>query len=153
MSGGNPISRNDPLGLKNYSECETIGLLTDAAKRLLRDGPAFSLVDIAWLRTHDYDYSFNSQWNDTFTFNGNKMNASDFGNFRAGFQGATHDSAFGLNVGLAQRAVEGAGILFHLVGLTDAINDPWDKTGMPFIKQGENAARSAPPNVCSSGRK
>lgn len=108
---------------------------------MVSNGAAGGLGYIAYQSTHDYDFSYNSHRNDTYTYDGEKMDASDFGNFIAGFEGSIWDQAFGVNAGVAQTAVEAAGVLYHIFGLTEAIDDPWDRTGMPFIKKGAKAAK------------
>lgn len=72
------------------------------------------------------------------------MDASDFGNFVAGYEAGAYDNAMG-GGGLAQVSAYTAGLVYHLGG--DAINpgDPFDLTGIPFIYAGANAA-PAPAN-------
>jgi len=70
------------------------------------------------------------------------MTDSEMGNFIAGFDGAVYDKRYfwttgSLGLNGAQRVVEYAGYGYHLTGQTDAVNDPWDHTGMPAIKAGE----------------
>ena len=67
------------------------------------------------------------------------MNADQFGNYMAGFEGAAYDHFYFWTTGLitAQVAVEIYGIKYHITGQTKAKNDPWDKTGRPDIRRGE----------------
>jgi RHS repeat-associated protein len=89
-----------------------------------------------------YDFHYNRYRGDTFTLCGWTMTDSEMGNFIAGFDGAVYDKRYfwttgSLGLNGAQRVVEYAGYGYHLTGQTDAVNDPWDHTGMPAIKAGE----------------
>jgi hypothetical protein len=72
---------------------------------------------------------------DTWLRCGAKMNADQFANYMAGFQGAAYDSYYFWSTGLlfAQFNVKLPGVLYHLDGRTKAKNDPYDRTGSPMI--------------------
>jgi RHS repeat-associated protein len=101
----NPISRVDPLGLKDFSECETLGLLEEARDDL--SGPFPGRIQIA-IQNHGeggkFDFRLN-QPEDTFFIDGRRMDAPAFGNFIAGYAGIY----FGGRLGLAGVIAGGVG--------------------------------------------
>jgi RHS repeat-associated protein len=114
------------------------------AYRSATEGPVQGLINIKENSKGmaRFDYGWNGQGGNTWTRNGVKMDADQFGNYIAGFQGAAYDQAYNTSSGfsilpVAKNIVESAGILYHLMGLTKAHNDPFDHTGMPMIQAGE----------------
>jgi len=137
----------DSFGLKDHSEQETLALLQQA----YADATAGRIKGLQNIRHHsdnrgglgssegDYDFGWGKQKDDTWTRCGKKMNADQFGNYVAGFQGAAYDHYYFWTTGAftAQASVEAVGIYYHLTRHTKATNDPWDKTGRPDIRAGE----------------
>jgi RHS repeat-associated protein len=141
---GRPVEYTDPLGLYHYNEQET-SLWLQIANNEATYGPDIGLLYIFEnsLFRYDFGYTMYSS-DDTWTFCGQKMNAYQFGNFIAGFQGAAYDREFFLiNLLLQRRAnfaenlVEDGGIFIHILHATAGDWDPLDKNGMPDIKNGE----------------
>jgi hypothetical protein len=134
-----PLSYYDPLGLKDYSSLETQMWLAQAYASATV-GPVQGLRNIRNNSKGEgpYDFGWNEHANDTWCVYGKKMNADQFGNFIAGFQGAAYDANYFPPIALA--TVKAAGIGYHVTGRTKAPNDPWDKTGMPDINAGAKAA-------------
>jgi hypothetical protein len=75
------------------------------------------------------------------------MSAGDFGNYLAGFQAGAWDELYYDNpwrpfVRPAESLAYLAGIYYHASGQSDVPNDPWDNTGMPWIKNGADDGRA-----------
>jgi hypothetical protein len=87
----------------------------------------------------DYDFSYNEHQTDTWLRCGHTMNAGEFGNYIAGFEGAAYDQYYFWTTGAvnAQTLVEGARIYYHITGQTKAPHDPFDLTGLPHVFRGE----------------
>jgi hypothetical protein len=143
--GGNPIGSVDPLGLTARNQAQT-WLLLQQAYQSATAGQIQGLLNIYNNSKGNgpYDFGWNaSTAGDTWTICGHTLNADQFANYVAGFQGGAYDSAFSLANGqfgqpfIAEGLVEDAGILYHLYGKTKAKNDPLDQTGTPFIHAGE----------------
>jgi len=165
---GNPISHVDRLGLTDYDEQQTWWQLYLAYESSTA-GSAAGLLNIynnsKSYGPYDYGYLPN-RMNDTWTRCGVKMDADHFANYMAGFQGGAYDAYFypdglivptgddtgnypfaAISFSPAQTLVQGAGILYHLDARSKAKNDPFDRTGWPMIKAGEQGGRSFNPNA------
>lgn len=144
-----PVNHGDPTGRCysspeecNYTEAETRSLLTGAREEATA-GFMAGLHNIGNNVDNggDYDFLAGDNWQDTWTFEGETYNASEMGNFIAGFMGASHDEEFDTNV--ASTAVRVAGIVFSIAkGDLDL-----DATSAPSISAGETAARSFEPSA------
>ena len=142
----------DPLGLYDYSVQETQQHFLDPAYSAATAGPVQGLLNIKNLSTGPYDFGWGHQANDTFSIPGQTFNADQFGNFIAGYEAASYDTKYG--VSLALDAVVDAGIGYHLLGATKAINDPFDLTGLPDIFNGAAYGSNSknPGNSCSQSQ-
>jgi RHS repeat-associated protein len=125
---GNPISRIDPLGLKEYTECEVRGILNGVIQEMsiwqpmVNAPPRMALM--LWNHTGKYDYKYEAP-NDTFQISGTSLNAAQFGNFIAGYAG-TYYGPFGYT------GVRAAGIAFDYI---DGNRD-WDRDSVGDIDAG-----------------
>jgi RHS repeat-associated protein len=138
-----PINFWDPFGLRDYNEQETLQWLQNAY-----DASTVGYFQGLWnIRNNSqgggpYDFGHDPtgvHQGDTWTRCGIKMSAGDFGNYIAGFQAGAWDRKFNQAVPgttFAIGLVKLADIYYHLTGDTDVPNDPWDKTGMPWINSG-----------------
>jgi uncharacterized protein RhaS with RHS repeats len=138
-AGDNPVSFNDPFGLTNYSEQQTVALLSQAYAEATA-GRVQGLENIYNNSTGKYDFGWIPQDRyDTWTIDGMTMDANQFGNFMAGFEASAYDQEYFETTGggNAELAVILAGLYYHMSGKTHAHNDPFDKTGMPDILNGE----------------
>jgi RHS repeat-associated protein len=136
-----PIRSFDPLGLYDYSEAQTRKLFLVPAYIYATQGPISGPLNIFHLSMGDYDFGNSTRYSDdTFCVNGDQMNAFEFGNFIAGYEAASHDihvvSPFS-----ATPMVYLAGIILHLGGATTAKDDPFDRTGIPYIRAGVREAQ------------
>jgi len=156
-AGDNPSNSTDPLGLKNYNEQQTLEWLNQAyisatagpiqgLTNMLNNSTGMLNPDTGQLsgRVGQFDFAYTQYMNDTWTFNGQTMDASHFANFVAGFEGAAYDAtyfpdAYLLGIRPAEKAMQDGGIAYHLSGHTLAKHDPFDLTGMPDILNGENS--------------
>jgi len=145
----NPIDFTDPSGLVDFSEAQTFELL----QRIYAEstaGPIQGLENIYQNsnRGGKYDFGYQKEHKyDTWTWCGKKMNRDQFGNFVAGFEGASYDRMYFLTGGgNAEVAVSLFGIAFHVNKETKAKNDPLDSTGRPDILTGQEAGWSFNPN-------
>jgi hypothetical protein len=148
--GGDPISYVDPFGLTAWSEQETWQLLQHAYQSSTA-GQFQGLMNIKNNSKGNgpYDFGWNKKtMSDTWTRCGVTMDADQFANYVAGFQGAAYDSYYFWTTGMffAEMDVKAAGILYHAVGLTKAKNDPFDRTGFPMINRGEKDGWNFDPN-------
>jgi RHS repeat-associated protein len=163
-----PINGYDPFGLTDYNEQQTLELFLQPAYNDATAGYFQGLGNIfehsrGWQGNDkpygDYDFSQNDHRNDTFTRCGKKMTAGEFGNYMAGFEGGAWDDAFygDREIGFsrdnlwqlryAETAARAFGLFYHQIdrvvpGQTLAQNDPWDKTGFPWITLGADDGRS-----------
>jgi RHS repeat-associated protein len=152
----NAVNFSDPFGLADYNQQQTLDLFLQPAYSDATAGYFKGLWDI---RNHstgggDFDFAHNEHAGDTFTVCGIKMSAGDFGNYIAGLQAGAWDDAFygdreiGFSLShlyqlrYAEATARLAGLYYHLRGDTDARNDPWDKTGWPWITLGANYGRT-----------
>lgn len=145
--GCNPI-----CDATNYGTGETLAQLKQAYCEATA-GSISGLENIFSNSVGKYDFGWNEHKDDTWSLWGKTLNANMMGNFIAGFEGYAYDYKYFLGAPFAQTAVEGGGIAFHLAGATKAKNDPFDRTGMPDIRDGERFARlfvDYPPNCNSS---
>lgn len=104
--GGNPISRIDPFGLKDYTVCETRAVL-DKAKAAATEGNIFHRINQV-LANHSglavggpaigrLDTKVNaSPEGDTYRYGGRTMNEAQFGNYLAGYAGYYLGGVYGL---------------------------------------------------------
>lgn len=140
--GGNPVSRIDPTGLKDYSRCETEAILAQARAQSLPEA----------FRNHGgggkFDFKENSRA-DTFTTAGGRYNSGQFGNYLAGYSGA-YLGGFAGYLG-----VRFFGIAYDLdsKGLSGA---DWDRASTPYINDGaargqSDRANGAGGSPCSCG--
>jgi RHS repeat-associated protein len=140
-----PVNLFDPFGLQDWNEQQTLDWLRKAYASATA-GPIQGLLNIKNHSTGDWDFGWSAQYhNDTWTRCGKKMNADQFGNYIAGFQGGAYDHNLNpypfLLVPfpppfLALPLVQGAGVYYHISGKTKAKNDRFDRTGMPDILAG-----------------
>jgi len=128
---------------QNYSEADTQAFLEAVYAQSIA-GQLKGLLNIFHNSNGGgpYDFHYNELTLSHWTRCGRTMDASQFANYVAGFQGAAYDSTYTLQPDVAQPLVEGFGVLYHVSGATVAHNDPLDKTGMPDIKAGERAGRA-----------
>lgn len=75
-----------------------------------------------------YDFSYNAHYADTFSVNGFTYNASEFGNFLAGYTGAYKLGFVGYS------GVVGLGVVYDLVG--HGVNSDFDSHDRSDIKDG-----------------
>jgi RHS repeat-associated protein len=135
----NPINYYDPFGLEDYNSLQTQMKLAQA----YASATAGFTQGLENIRNNSqgrgpYDFGWNEHSNDTWCVNGKIMNADQFGNYIAGFQGAAYDVTYPVPVGLASVIVAGVG--YHITGRTKAPNDRLDRTGRPDIDAGAAAA-------------
>lgn len=85
----NPINLFDPLGLYDYSAAETQQQFLGPAFQSATAGPIQGLLNIKnnSQGRGPYDFGWNQHANDTFCVNGKRLNADQFGNYMAGYQG------------------------------------------------------------------
>ena len=137
--GNNSITRADSFGLYDYNESETRQQFLDPAFKSATVGPINGLLNIRdnsqGAGPYDFGAANNPHKDDTFNVNGRSMNADQFGNYIAGFQGAAYDAKV-TSPFPALLTVMGFGILYHVTGETKAINDPLDLTGLPDVLAG-----------------
>jgi RHS repeat-associated protein len=112
-ASGNPVSRIDPWGLKDYTACETWAILDDAKRDM--SAPLLQRTANA-SRNHGafgkFDFKMN-QPNDTFAAPlAGRLSAPEFGNFIAGYSGIIYGGRAGLSLVIA------GGVLFDA---TDAM--------------------------------
>ncbi|MGE4037740.1 MAG: RHS repeat-associated core domain-containing protein [Hyphomonadaceae bacterium] len=155
--GNDAVNGSDPTGMCyrstdvcNYTEEETRSMLT-AARTEATAGRRAGLENIKTNSSSggDYDFLAGNTANDSWTFEGETYNASEMGNFVAGFQAGAYDEEFGGFT--ARTAVYGAGIVDSL-GKGDL---DFDARSRPSITAGIEAAQgfepSAPPTPRSAG--
>ncbi len=141
---GNPISRIDPLGLKDYTQCETEALLDQEKK----DAESAPLVAMSKLfnnhragGTFDFAHNQLPGQNDTFNVSGTIYNASQFGNFIAGYGGAYFGGPTGVGMvkgaGFAMNAMEGA---VNFAIQRDGRQFDGDRGSRPYISAGAQRA-------------
>jgi RHS repeat-associated protein len=137
-AGDEPTDLSDPFGLTDYNEQQTLELLQQAYSDATA-GRIDGLLNIKQHSQGDWDFGWNQHHNDTWTRCGKKMNADQFGNYIAGFEGAAYDQNYFWTTGglTAQASVEVWGIAYHMSGRTKAHTDPFDTTGRPDIRAGE----------------
>jgi RHS repeat-associated protein len=147
----NPTDFTDLFGLTDFSEAQTFELLQRIYAEST-EGPIQGLENIYQNSNSGGKYDFGHMEEhayDTWTWCGKKMNPDQFGNFVAGFEGASCDRSYFLlesPVANAEVVVHIYGIKFHVKGDTKAKNDPLDLTGLPDILTGEGAGWSFKPN-------
>jgi len=144
-----PLNLSDPTGMCynstdvcDYTEAETRSLLTGAQEQATA-GFMAGLHNIGNLvdKGGAYDFLAGDTSQDTWTFEGETYNASEMGNFIAGFMGASHDEEFGTPI--ASAAVRLAGIAYSI----EKGDLDMDARSAPFISAGENAARGFEPST------
>ena len=125
----------------DYNQAQTSSLLNQAYLEATA-GRILGLLNIFHNSTGKYDFGWNIHADDTWSLCGMTLDADHMANFIAGFEGAAYDHYYFWTTGAiwAQGAVEGGGILYHLVK-TKAKHDPFDRTGMPDIIRGERLGR------------
>jgi len=142
-----PLNLSDPTGMCynsdevcSYSEAETRSMLSLAhAEATAGRNAGLHNIEDNMAPGHDYDFLSGSTRNDTWTFEGTEMNASQMGNFTAGFMAGSYDEEFGGS--LARTLVSAAGIA-----------DSWqegdrdlDARSRPALNAGMAAARGFEP--------
>jgi RHS repeat-associated protein len=153
-----PGNATDPSGMCyhsddvcDYTEEETRGMLTQARAEAT-SGPTAGWENIRTNSSYggDYDFQVGSTENDTWTIGGRTYNASEMGNFMAGFQAAAYDEKFGSGLD--------AKLAVYVAGILDSINKgdtDLDAKSRPAIDAGINVAQgfiaSTPPNPSSAG--
>ncbi|MGQ0621134.1 MAG: RHS repeat-associated core domain-containing protein [Panacagrimonas sp.] len=149
--GGNPVSRVDPTGLKDFSACETQQLLEQERNELGSEFPGNVVNAIDNHRGGgDFDFKLN-QPDDTFVVSGQMMNAGQFGNFIAGY-GAAY---FGLG---GYSGVRTFGVIFDVLDPGRGISRvPLDQASVPYIDAGYGRGSSeidgaGPIAVCGCGQ-
>jgi RHS repeat-associated protein len=156
----NPIGLFDPLGLTDWNEQQTQQWLQNAYNSATA-GRIRGLLNIEKNSTGDWDFGWSAKYhNDTWTVCGKKMNADQFGNYIAGFQGGAYDRHYFnpflpsppfLPPGFASSSVGLAGLYFHITGKTKATDDKFDTTGAPDVLAGIQAGLSFKPNSSGCG--
>jgi RHS repeat-associated protein len=153
-TGADPVNNIDPFGLKDWNEQETLGLLTSAFCASTA-GRWQGLMNIKHNSQGKFDFSYIPQYRfDTWTRNGVTMKSNEFGNYIAGFGGAAYDRRYRWSTGIfhgAGIAVKLYGVGYHILGKTEAPDDPFDATGFPMITAGEVDGNTFGP-VCGCGR-
>lgn len=103
----NPVNAVDPLGLRDYTAAETSQIL-DSARRDAQAGPLQGLVNLR--ANHEgggkYDFKLRNR-DDTFSVAEHTLSPASFGNYTAGYAGASY-APVGF---LAMRA---AGIMYDM---------------------------------------
>ena len=126
----------------NYTEAETRSMLTGANSEATAGFMAGLHNTLNSVKPGgDYDFQVGNTASDTWTFGGEEMNASEMGNFVAGFMGASHDEEFGTPAGTLGVTV--GGIVLSL-GKGDL---DFDATSAPSISAGMEAARGFEPST------
>ncbi len=141
----NPIDLFDPFGLTDYNSLQTQMFLAQAYGSATA-GPMQGLYNIAKNSTGQYDFKNDKNPNhgSTWCVNGQRMDAAQFGNYIAGFEGAAYDATWASGgAPVAEAGVKAGGIFYH-VGDAENGDIPWsdalDSSGRPDINAGENAA-------------
>lgn len=139
----NPISRIDPLGLKDYSKCEVLDLLDSARTDMDASLPVRTFRA---LRNHSAGGRFDFKVNEpssTFSIENKTMSAPEFGNYIAGYSG----EYFGFG---GYAGVRIGGVAFDYI---DGARN-WDKDSIGDINAGASRARAeqrgwqTPPSQC-----
>ena len=120
-----PVLLIDWTGLRALTECETADLLNQARHQ--------SWLDQYWNHSGlgKFDFSHNAHRGDTFTVNGVTYNASQFGNFIAGYSGAYLRGFLGYTI------VRGFGVAYNVGEAAVAHHaTDWDASSVPFIQDG-----------------
>lgn len=151
----NPITRVDPLGLKDYTQCETEVLLMISAEYASNGyggvrPTAMAIVNHGFLM----DFATNEPAS-TFNVRGTEYNAAQFGNFAAGYAGAYYNRYVGESLVMA------AGITYNVAeGIVTAITGgggsgrtiDGDAGSRPYISAGFDTGisdrDSGRPDVC-----
>ncbi len=149
-ASGNPVEVSDPSGLTNYTAQQTQEILEQAYYSATA-GPFQGLTNIKNISLGTYDFQV-TQPTSTFIVNGATMDAAQFGNFIAGFEGAVYDQMYSFGVPVAESAVEGVGVAIHCFGRSASTDDPWDSRGLRDIHAGERyGATYVPPGAAGAG--
>ncbi|MCL4716753.1 MAG: hypothetical protein KJZ75_17725 [Hyphomonadaceae bacterium] len=143
-----PLNLSDPTGMCyhsnevcNYTEAETRGMLTGARNEATAGYMAGLHNTLNNVKPGgDYDFQVGNTANDTWTFGGQEMNASEMGNFTAGFMGASHSEEFAMSP--AELGVRVGGIVLS-IGKGDF---DLDSRSAPTISAGMEAARGFEPS-------
>ncbi|MDB5968998.1 MAG: hypothetical protein JWQ90_1448 [Hydrocarboniphaga sp.] len=128
-ASGNPISRTDASGLKDYTACETqqyFGRVRDDMSGSLLSRAINGVANHAIPGNLDFKVL---QAGDTFVAGGQTMNAGQFGNYLAGYAGAY----FGTG---GYAGVRAGGIGFELFDNSRPATVPSDAVSKPFIDAG-----------------
>ena len=106
--GNDPINSWAPLGLKDFSEGETRGVL-DQVKQASSKSLIPGAVELHKNHTANgrFDFKMRNR-GDTFMVNGQRMSADHFGNFAAGYAGMTYDELVGYG------GMRAAGIVYDM---------------------------------------
>ncbi len=146
FANGDPISKLDPFGLtelyRGPNTDDPLLKLTRRQQVVSSPRPHGSIYHNS-SGAGPYDFGWNGQAADTFKVNGQKLSADQFGNFIAGFQGQAYDNGPYPVPYSTLSTVEMAGIGYHLIGQTKAVNDPLpDNTGLPYVNAGAEYAKT-----------
>lgn len=128
---GNPVSRIDPLGLRDRTICETHALLAEAREDMAIPQQDRKLFRMIMNHTGKFDFKYESP-NDTFQVEGGpRMSAPAFGNYIAGYSGIYYGF-------LGYEDVRLAGIIFDYI---DGARN-MDRDSVPDINAGAERARA-----------
>ena len=129
----NPLNWIDPFGLRTWTDDEVQDAL-DQVRCAAQAGPIQGLANLAFIHgpTGPFDMNTGPFKNDKFPVNGRNLNASEFGNYLAGYGGASYGAP-----GLLGAYAGGIALDFFDGGRTR-----WDNDGSrKFIKEGARDAR------------
>jgi len=109
---GNPVSNSDTSGLKDWSNRETAGMLSQAVNEMFqKDLLAERLIWTFNVLNRDGKYDFKSRYAaDTFCLHGERVRADAFGNYFAGLMGQFLSAKLPWNEVLVADAIGSVGV-------------------------------------------
>jgi RHS repeat-associated protein len=135
-ASADPVSRIDPSGLKDYSECESLGFLEEVRMEMSE-----SLLERLRLATENhggagkYDFKVNAP-DATFSVDGRSMSAAEFGNYLAGYAGIYAAGRLGL------AGVIAGGIIYDAADAVQGVGEfDLDADSLPDIYRGAFRAK------------
>ncbi|WP_369942103.1 RHS repeat domain-containing protein [Xanthomonas medicagonis] len=148
----NPISRIDPLGLKDYDACETRAELDKVVMQLNKVPQvplnSWRLGTVAWNHSAGgkFDYKIR-QPTDTFMISGVRYSAPAFGNYAAGYMAAWFDTQ-----GFGYESVRKAGVFYDYIdGRSDGDLDSIEDINAGY-EMGNRERASGQRNTCGCGK-